>query len=77
MSTVNLHNIDRVIERLCQARTLDFGDVSDASSITRDPGGWDSPDGYLQAVHAWYGRDQRTGQPVVAEVITEARERSA
>jgi hypothetical protein len=53
---------------------LSFEDVSDASAVTHDPGGWDDMAGFLRQVPGFYQRDLRSGQPVVIEVITETKE---
>ena len=53
---------------------LGFEDVSDASAVTYDPGGWDDLAGFLRQVPGFWRRDLRSGQPVVTEVITEAKE---
>jgi hypothetical protein len=66
--------IGETIKRLCQAGVLSFEDVSDASAVTHDPGGWDDMAAFLWQVPGFYRRDLRSGQPVVTEVITEAKE---
>ena len=66
--------IGETIKRLCQAGVLSFEDVSDASAVTYDPGGWDDLAGFLRQVPGFWRRDLRPGQPVVIEVITEAKE---
>ena len=66
--------IGETIKRLCQAGVLSFEDVSDASAVTHDQGGWDDTAGFLRQIPGFYRRDLRSGQPVVIEVITEAME---
>src|SRR5258708_4447966 len=44
-------NIGRVITRLCQAGDLPWRQVSDASAVDHDPGGWAGPVEFLRDAH--------------------------
>jgi hypothetical protein len=73
-SKADFPRINRVITRLAQCGRLPFGWVSDASTVTHDAGGWESPGAFLRDAHDLFRRDRREAQPVVPEVGTEARE---
>ena len=66
--------INNVITRLCQGGDLSFRWVADASAVTHDAGGWESPEDFLNTVPEQYRVDRRIGQRRVIEVCTEARE---
>lgn len=66
--------IGEIVKRLCQSGDLPWSWVADASSMSHIAGGWDSPEGFLRDAHTMYRRDRRADQPVVVEVVAEARE---
>lgn len=64
---------DKIV-RLQQSGDLPWSWVADGSAVTYEPGGWESPASFLADVPGMYERDRTVGQPVVAEIFTEARE---
>ena len=67
-------SIETFVKRLCQARALKFSEISDASAVIDDPGGWDSMAEFLAEAPEWFERDRRGGQQTVLEIGTEAKE---
>ena len=66
--------IEEIIKRLAQADKIPFGWVADASAVTYGVGSDSSPVDFLRHAHELYERDLRDGQPVVIEIVAEARE---
>ena len=73
----SFESVGNFIKRICQADNLtglNFSEVSDASAVIDDPGGWDSMAEFLAEAPEWFERDRRGGQQTVLEIGTEAKE---
>jgi hypothetical protein len=66
--------IGMIVRRLQQAGKIRWPWVADASGRTFEANGSTDVDGFLRSAHRRLHLDRRTGQPVVVEITTEARE---
>ena len=48
-------------------------EVADGSLVDYPPGGYESPEAFLREAHKLFKIDRRVGQPVVVEIVTEAK----